>query len=204
MDFELWTPMQDSLLFDTSPAPSDETLAEVNAELLQRAKQMPQYRERVLIFGDGPIEARVAVVGESPGPPDIDSGRPFMGPAGQMLERILSAINLRRDECYLTNVVKMISTGDELTPDVLSLFTPYLHRELAVVRPRVVIAFGNTPTRALLRTKKPISQMRGEFHDYHEAKLMPTFNPAYLLRDPSKKREVWEDVKKVQTFLASL
>jgi DNA polymerase len=126
-----------------------------------------------------------------------------MGPAGQMLDRILSAINLRRDDCYLTNVVKMISTGDELTPDVLKFFTPFLHRELAAVRPHVVISFGNTPTRALLRTKKPISQMRGEFHDYHGAQLMPTFNPAYLLRDPSKKREVWEDMKKVRDLLAA-
>jgi DNA polymerase len=97
----------------------------------------------------------------------------------------------------------MISQGDELTPDVLSFFTPYLHRELAVVRPEVVIAFGNTPTRALLRTKKPISQMRGEFHDYQGSQLMPTFNPAYLLRDPTKKREVWEDMKKVRALLAT-
>jgi uracil-DNA glycosylase family 4 len=192
-----------SSLFDEAPAESSETLDEINAELLRRAKAMPQYAERVFIFGTGEKNSRVAVVGESPGPPDIDSGKPFMGPAGQMLERILGAIGLKRDECYLTNTVKMISSGDEITPEVLSFFTPYLHRELAVVRPRVVIAFGNTPTRALLRTKKPISQMRGEFHDYQGMQLMPTFNPAYLLRDPTKKREVWEDMKKVREFLSS-
>ena len=125
-----------------------------------------------------------------------------MGPAGQMLDRILSSVGLTRSECYLTNVVKIICTGDEITPEWLSFFTPYLHRELAVVRPRVVISFGNTPTRALLRTKKPISQMRGEFHDYEGTPLMPTFNPAYLLRDPTKKREVWEDMKKIRALLA--
>jgi len=190
-------------LFDDMPPAGEETPEEVNAELLRRAKSLPQYRERVFVFGHGPRGPRVAVVGESPAPPDIDSGKPFMGPAGQMLERILSAINLRRDDCYLTNVVKMVANGDELTPDVLSFFTPYLHRELDAVRARVVISFGNTPTRALLRTKKPISQMRGEFHDYRGAKLMPTFNPAYLLRDPSKKREVWEDMKKVRDLLAA-
>jgi DNA polymerase len=195
--------MSQSSLFENAPAESNETLDEINAELLRRAKAMPQYAERVFIFGDGAKNSRVAVVGESPGPPDIDSGKPFMGPAGQMLERILGAIGLKRDECYLTNTVKMICSGDEITPDVLALFTPYLHRELAVVRPRVVIAFGNTPTRALLRTKKPISQLRGEFHDYQGMQLMPTFNPAYLLRDPSKKREVWEDMKKVRAFLSS-
>jgi DNA polymerase len=192
-----------SSLFDETPAESSETLDEINAELLQRAKAMPQMADRIFIFGEGEKGARVAVVGESPGAPDIDSGKPFMGPAGQMLNRILEAIGLKREECYLTNTVKFISSGDELTPEILSFFTPYLHRELAVVRPQVVIAFGNTPTRALLRTKKPISQMRGELHDYQGTKLMPTFNPAYLLRDPSKKREVWEDMKKVRAFLAS-
>jgi DNA polymerase len=191
-----------SSLFDETPGESSETLDEINAELLRRAKAMPEFADRVFIFGEGKEGARVAVVGESPGPPDIDSGKPFMGPAGLMLNRILEAINLKREDCYLTNTVKFISSGDELTPDVLSFFTPYLHRELRVVRPRVVIAFGNTPTRALLRTKKPISQMRGEFHDYQGMKLMPTFNPAYLLRDPSKKREVWEDMKKVRSLLA--
>ena len=194
--------MQDALLFD-EPTGANETLQAINEELARRVAVAPQFKERILIFGEGDPGARVAVVGESPGPPDIATGRPFMGPAGDMLNRILAAIGLQRKDCYLTNVVKMISTGDELTPDVLNFFTPYLHRELTVVRPPVIIAFGNTPTHALLRTKKPISQMRGEFHDYHGAQLMPTFNPAYLLRDPSKKREVWEDMKKVRALLAA-
>jgi uracil-DNA glycosylase len=194
--------MPELSLFDDEPPARDETPEAVNAELFERAKQLPQYRDRIFIFGTGPRAPRVAVVGESPGPPDIESGRPFMGPAGQMLERILGGIGLARSDCYLTNVIKVISQGDEITPEWLSLFTPYLHRELAAARPRVVIAFGNTPTRALLRTKKPISQMRGEFHDYDGTPLMPTFNPAYLLRDPTKKREVWEDMKKVRALLA--
>ena len=197
--------MQDSLFAappDGTAAAPAETLEQINAEMLRRAQVLPQFKERIFIFGQGATGARAAVVGESPGPPDIDSGKPFMGPAGQMLDRILGAINLRRADCYLTNTVKIISTGDEMTADVLNFFTPYLHRELAVVRPRVVVAFGNTPTRALLGTKKPISQLRGEFHDYRGMKLMPTFNPAYLLRDPTKKREVWEDMKKVRDLLA--
>jgi DNA polymerase len=192
-----------SSLFNEPPVDSSETLDEINAELLQRAKARQEFADRIFIFGEGRKGARVAVVGESPGAPDIDSGKPFMGPAGLMLNRILEAIGLKREDCYLTNTVKFISSGDELTPDILSFFTPYLHRELACVHPQVVISFGNTPTRALLRTKKPISQMRGEFHDYQGMKLMPTFNPAYLLRDPSKKREVWEDMKKVRALLAS-
>ncbi len=196
--------MQETLFGDSSqPGAPLETLDDINAEMLQRGKLVAQFKERIFIFGEGTAGARVAVVGESPGPPDIDSGRPFMGPAGLMLNKILLSIGLRRDDCYLTNTVKIISTGDEMTSDVLSFFTPYLHRELSVVRPRVVISFGNTPTRALLNTKKPISQLRGEFHDYRGARLMPTFNPAYLLRDPSKKREVWEDMKKVRALLST-
>ena len=195
--------MQDSLFTGQTPE-SNETVEEINEELLRRAKSLHEFKSRIFIFGEGKTRARVAVVGESPGPPDIDSGRPFMGPAGQMLERILSSIGLARSDCYLTNVIKVISQGDEITPEWLSFFTPYLHRELAAARPRVVIAFGNTPTRALLHTKKPISQMRGEFHDYDGTPLMPTFNPAYLLRDPTRKREVWEDMKKVRSLLSSL
>lgn len=193
--------MQDSLF---SASESNETLDEINEELLRRAKSLPQFKERVFIFGEGSKGAKAALVGESPGPPDIDSGKPFMGPAGQMLERILGSIGLARADCYLTNTVKIICQGDEITPEWLSFFTPYLRRELAAVCPRVIISFGNTPTRALLRTKKPISQLRGEFHDYDAVQLMPTFNPAYLLRDPTKKREVWEDMKKIRALLASL
>jgi DNA polymerase len=125
-----------------------------------------------------------------------------MGPVGQLLEKILGAIGLKREECYLTNVVKVISTSDEITPEMLSFSIPFLHRELAVVHPKVIISLGNTPTKALLNTKKSITQIRGEFYDYYDMKLIPTFNPAYLLRDPSKKREVWEDMKKVRAFLS--
>jgi uracil-DNA glycosylase len=196
--------MQNSFLFDNRTQASNESLEDINAELLQRAKSLPQFKERIFIFGEGKPGAKVAVVGESPGPPDIDSGKPFMGPAGQMLDRILASINLKRTDCYLTNTVKMICTGDEITPEVLSLFTPYLHRELAVVTPKLIISFGNTPTRSLLNTKRPISQLRGEFQDYNGIKLMPTFNPAYLLRDPSKKREVWEDMKRIKAALMEL
>ena len=192
-----------SSLFDSNTEASGETLEQIFGDMLVRAKAMPQFAGRVFILGEGAVGARVAVVGESPGPPDVSSRKPFMGPAGQMLDRILGSIGLKRSDCYLTNTVKYISTGDEMTPEVLNFFIPYLHREIVAVHPKVIIAFGNTPTRALLRTKKGITQMRGEFHDYNGMKLMPTFNPAYLLRDPTKKREVWEDMKRVRDYLSS-
>jgi DNA polymerase len=193
--------MQSSLFGEESLPASTETLDEVNQELLQRAKALPNFEHRVFIFGEGASGLRVAVVGESPGAPDAASGRPFMGPAGELLNKILGSIGLKREDCYLTNTVKYISAGDELTPEILNFFIPYLQRELAVVQPEIIISFGATPTKALLNTKKPISQIRGEFQDYRGMKLMPTFNPAYLLRDPTKKREVWEDMKKVRSRL---
>jgi uracil-DNA glycosylase len=189
-----------STLFDLSPPETNETIDEINQEMLVSGKAL--FPDKFFIFGTGNRRADVVVVGESPGLPDADSEKPFMGPVGQLLEKILLSIGLRREECYLTNVVKIISTGDEITPDVLAFFTPYLHREMAVIHPKVIISLGNTPTRALLNTKKPISQVRGDFYDYFDMRLMPTFNPAYLLRDASKKREVWEDMKKIRDFLA--
>ena len=195
--------MQNSI-FDENILPSTETVDEINQELLSKAKAIPTFANEFFIFGTGKIDADVVIVGESPGAPDADSEKPFMGPVGQLLEKILAAIGLRREDCYLTNVVKYISSGDELTPDILAFFTPYLHREMLAVNPKVIISLGNTPTKALLNTKKAISQIRGEFYDYNGIKLMPTFNPAYLLRDASKKREVWEDMKRVRDFLKDL
>jgi len=193
--------MQNSL-FEEKIIESGETVGEINQELLEKGKQL--FPESFFIFGTGKIDSDVVIVGESPGAPDAESEKPFMGPVGDLLVRILGSIGLSRNEVYLTNVVKFISTGDELTPEILKFFTPYLMREILAIKPKIVISLGNTPTRALLKTKKSITQMRGEFYDFHGIKLIPTFNPAYLLRDPSKKREVWEDMKKVRAFLTDL
>lgn len=186
-------------LFDSQETAASETVAEINQELLEKGKAV--FPNEFFIFGTGKIDADVVIVGESPGAPDADSEKPFMGPVGQLLEKILTSIELKRDDVYLTNIVKFISAGDEITPDIINFFTPFLRREILAIQPKLVISLGNTPTKALLNTKKSITQMRGEFYDYAELKLIPTFNPAYLLRDPSKKREVWEDMKKVRAFL---
>jgi len=195
--------MNNPTLFDhfENEIVSTETVDEINQELLEKAKALPAFAQEFFIFGTGNVKSDVVIVGESPGAPDADSEKPFMGPVGQLLEKILAAIGLKREEVYLTNVVKYISQGDELTPDILKFFTPFLHREILAINPKIIISLGNTPTKALLNTKKAISQIRGEFYDYNGIKLMPTFNPAYLLRDPSKKREVWEDMKQVRDFL---
>jgi len=190
--------MQNSL-FEEQNLSSSETVDDINQELLEKGKAL--FPDKFFIFGTGKTDARVVIVGESPGLPDADSEKPFMGPVGQLLEKILGAIGLKREDCFLTNVVKFISAGDEITNEVLKFFTPFLHREMSAINPEVIISLGNTPTKALLNIKKPITQVRGEFYDYNGMKLIPTFNPAYILRDPSKKREVWEDMKMVRDFL---
>src|SRR5215204_2364854 len=191
--------MQQESLFEDNAAPSTETVDEINQELLEKGKAL--FPDRFFIFGTGKTDSDVVIIGESPGAPDADSEKPFMGPVGDLLVRILAAIGLKREDVYLTNIVKFISAGDELTPEIIKFFTPFLVREILAVRPKVIISLGNTPTKALLNTKKSITQMRSEFYDFHGIKLMPTFNPAYLLRDASKKREVWEDMKMVRAAL---
>lgn len=194
--------MQNSLFNESWELTSQgETLEEIKAEMLEKAKLIPALANEFFVFSQGEPSAEIAIVGESPGPPDAKSEKPFQGPTGDLLNRILSSIGLNRQNTYLTNIVKIISQGDELTPEIIKFFTPFVWREFAVVKPKVVLLLGNTPTKALLNTKQPISKVRGEFHEIDGLIFMPTFNPAYLLRDPTKKREVWEDIKKVKEFL---
>lgn len=185
-------------LFDSKP--SGESLDEIKRELLEQAA--PLFPGRIFIFGSGNAAARVLLTGESPGPPDIATGEPFTGPVGDMLRRMLVSIGLRESDCYLTNVVKFISQGSELTAETISFFTPYLIREIESVNPELIIGLGATPAKVLLETNEPISKIRGKLRDVNGRAMMPTFNPAYLLRDPTKKKEVWEDMKAVREFLA--
>jgi uracil-DNA glycosylase len=196
--------MQDSLFSGSWELNSpNENLDEIKAEMLDKAKSIPELAGRFFVFSQGEPKATIAVVGESPGPPDADSEKPFQGPTGDLLNKILGSIGLRRENTYLTNIVKFISQGDEITPELMKFFAPFVWRELAVVQPKVVLLLGNTPTKALLNTKKPISQIRGQFQEANGIVFMPTFNPAYLLRDPTKKREVWEDIKQVRDYLTN-
>ena len=189
-----------STLFAEEPKPSGESLDEIRREILEWAAAI--YPDRAFVFGMGNEHARVLVVGESPGPQDIATGEPFTGPAGDLLKRILASIGLSHNDCWLTNVVKFVSQGDEITKDAVAFFTPFLLREIEAVDPELVIALGSTPTKALLNTKQPISQVRGQMQEVTGRMVMPTFNPAYLLRDASKKKEVWDDMKMVREFLA--
>lgn len=187
-------------LFAEQPQPSGETIRGIERDIRERIA--PLFPNRVFIFGVGNQDADVVVVGESPGPPDIATGQAFTGPAGDLLKRILASIGLRQSDCYLTNVVKFVSQGDELTPEIIEVFTPFLRREIAAITPEVVLLMGATPAKAILNTKQSISKIRGEMTILDGIAYMPTFNPAYLLRDPTKKKEVWDDMKKVREYMS--
>ncbi len=187
-----------SSLFEERPG-STETVEDIYGELLEKGKA--RYPDHTFILGTGPLDAEVVIVGESPGPPDVATGKPFSGPSGELLAKIVAAINIDIAECYLTNVIKFISRGPQIHKAEFEFFTPFLHRELFAISPKIIIVLGNTGARGVLGLKEPITQLRGKAYDFHGIAAVPTFNPAYILRDPTKKREVWEDMQLVRDTL---
>ena len=160
-----------------------------------------------IVFGVGPAPTPLMLIGEGPGLDDIESQQPFFGQAGVLLNRMLAAINQARASVYICNVIKCIPPGERnFSVEEIEDCRPILLRQILVVQPKAILAFGALAAQTLLRSKKTISDLRGQQFKYKlnnlEATVIPTFNPAYLLRDPTKKREVWEDMKKVRDFLA--
>ena len=165
--------------------------------------RLAQGRTQV-VFGVGNPEADLMFVGEAPGADEDASGRPFVGRAGQLLNKIIEAIGLKREDVLIGNVNRCRPPGNrQPTTEEARTCKPFLLREINVARPDVIVVLGNTAMKNLLDTKEGITRLRGEFQDYKGIKVMPTFHPAYLLRDPSKKREVWDDMKKVRDYLNS-
>lgn len=155
-----------------------------------------------LVFGVGNSAARVVFVGEAPGGDEDQQGIPFVGEAGQLLTKIIIAMGFRREEVYICNVLKCRPPKNRNPqPDEIEQCHPFLLRQLRAIGPEVIVALGTFSAQTLLQTKEPISKLRGVFHDYHGITLMPTFHPAYLLRNASMKREVWEDMQKVMKRL---
>ena len=157
---------------------------------------------KTIVFGEGNPHAKLVFVGEGPGADEDASGRPFVGRAGQLLDKIIVAIGLKREDVYIANIVKCRPPGNR-TPerDEVDTCEPFLLRQLAFIRPEVIVALGSPAFQCLLRTREPITRARGEWREWNGIKVMPTFHPAFLLRSPEKKREVWEDMKKVRDYL---
>ncbi|HEX3645290.1 MAG TPA: uracil-DNA glycosylase [Vicinamibacterales bacterium] len=155
-----------------------------------------------VVFGVGNPDADLMFVGEAPGADEDEQGIPFIGRAGQLLTKIIEAINLRRDDVYIANIIKCRPPQNRNPePDEVASCEPFLFRQIDVIKPKVIVALGKYAAQTLLRRETPISRLRGQVFDYRGAKLVPTFHPAYLLRNPSSKREVWEDMKLVKRLL---
>jgi uracil-DNA glycosylase len=155
-----------------------------------------------IVFGVGNPDADLMFVGEAPGGDEDIQGIPFVGRAGQLLTKIIEAIGLTREEVYIANVIKCRPPGNRNPEqDEVETCEPFLFKQIDVIKPKVIVALGKFGTQTLLRTLDPISRLRGRVFTYRGAKLVPTFHPAYLLRNPASKREVWEDMKLVRRLL---
>jgi DNA polymerase len=144
-------------------------------------------------------------VGEAPGADEDEQGEPFVGKAGQLLTKMIEAMGYNREDVYICNVIKCRPPGNRNPePDEVAACEPFLKKQLATLRPRVIVTLGKFAAQCLLRDDTPISRLRGNFRSYEGITLMPTFHPAYLLRDPSKKKEAWTDLKAVNAALKRL
>jgi len=198
-----------SLFGELGPEPerlpaSQETFEAIHNEIGD-CTRCPLHRERTtVVHTEGNRKARLMFVGEAPGADEDIQARPFVGRAGQLLTKIIEAIGLKREEVLIGNVNRCRPPGNRPpTPEEASMCKPFLLREIGIVQPEVIVVLGNTAMKNLLDTREGITKLRGKFQDYKGIKVMPTFHPAYLLRDPSKKRETWEDLKKVRDYLDS-
>jgi DNA polymerase len=159
---------------------------------------------RQIVFGVGNPDADLMFVGEAPGADEDIQGIPFVGRAGQLLTKIIEAIELKREDVYIANVIKCRPPGNRNPEqDEIDTCEPFLFQQVDIIKPKVIVALGKFAAQTLLRTLDPISRLRGRVFEYRGAKLIPTFHPAYLLRNPSSKREVWEDMKLVRSLLKS-
>ena len=166
-----------------------------------RCKLCNQGRKQI-VFGVGSPTADLMFVGEAPGRDEDIQGIPFVGRAGQKLTQIIEAIGLTRDDVYIANVIKCRPPENRNPdPDEVESCEPFLFRQVDIIKPRVIVALGTFAAKSLLKTTESISRLRGRIYEYRGAKLVPTFHPAFLLRNPACRREVWEDMKKVRALL---
>ena len=157
------------------------------------------------MFGVGNPEADLMFVGEAPGREEDVKGIPFVGRAGQLLTKVIESIGASRDSVYIANVIKCRPPKNRNPePDEVSTCEPFLLAQIDAIQPKVIVALGALAARTLLQSDAPISRLRGREYAYRGATLIPTFHPAYLLRNPESKREVWEDMKRVRSLLAEL
>jgi uracil-DNA glycosylase len=189
-----------------------ERLAQIRAELGECTRCKLHSTRRSIVFGVGASDTPLMFVGEAPGEQEDRRGEPFVGPAGELLDKMIEAMGWSRRAVYIANTTKCRPPGNRNPQaDELAQCMPFLHAQIEAIAPRIIVALGRPASNQLLGTDAPISALRGRFHaypgstrDHHGPKVMPTFHPAYLLREPDKKRLAWDDLKQVMAELARL
>ena len=163
-----------------------------------------------IVFGEGPPDAKLMLVGEAPGEDEDAQGRPFVGRSGQLLDRILESVGLHRDDVYITNMVKYRPPGNRNpTPQEISLSEPLLLEQIKLVQPQIIATLGNVPTQYFVGTKDGITKTHGNWFDWHGVKVFPLYHPAYLLRNPSREKgspkwQMWQDMLELKKALDAL
>lgn len=163
-----------------------------------------------LVFGEGDPDADLMLIGEAPGEEEDRSGRPFVGRAGQLLDRILASVEIDRADVYITNMVKFRPPGNRAPrPEEISASLPLLREQIQLVRPQIIATLGNVPSQWFLGTKEGITRTRGRWHDWQGVRVFPVYHPAYLLRNPSRERgspkwETWQDMQTLKAALVAL
>jgi DNA polymerase len=178
------------------------TLEEVQKELGDCKRCKLHRTRRTIVFGEGNERATLMFIGEGPGYDEDVQGRPFVGKAGQLLTKIIESINLSREEVYIANVIKCRPPQNRNPePDEIKSCNPFLMKQIGVIHPKIICALGTFSAQTLLKTDAKISALRGRFFDLEDIKVIPTYHPAFLLRNPERKREVWEDMKQIAELI---
>jgi DNA polymerase len=179
------------------------TLGEIREEIGDcRRCKLARGRNHI-VFGQGSPRAYLMFIGEGPGEEEDLQGLPFVGAAGQLLDRILNKMGIPRDEVYIANIVKCRPPGNrEPERDEVDSCLPFLKKQIKAVRPRIIVTLGRTATQCLLNTQAPLTRLRGRWQRYDKIPVMPTFHPSYLLRFPQERKKTWEDMQQVMDFLA--
>jgi uracil-DNA glycosylase family 4 len=181
------------------------TLPEIRAELGNCTRCKLHTTRNSIVFGVGDANAPLMFVGEAPGEQEDKRGEPFVGPAGELLDKMIEAMGWSRQSVYINNILACRPPGNRNPqPDEVAACKPFLEARIGAIGPRIIVALGRPAANTLLGTDAPISSLRGKFHDRHGIKVMPTFHPAYLLREPDRKRDTWADLKLVIAELARL
>jgi uracil-DNA glycosylase len=182
---------------------ANDSLEKIRADITPTCTRCKLHKARTqIVFGVGNPKADLVFVGEGPGHDEDIQGEPFVGRAGKLLTQMIEAMGLKRQDVYIANVVKCRPPENRLPEkDEIATCSPYLLRQLAAINPKVIVALGACSAQTLLQTTQGISKFRGEFFDFRGSKLMATYHPAYLLRNPSAKADVWKDLQKVMAVL---